>query len=145
MIEHQILPRFPVNHTPHPKDPLERGSMINLNDIPYRHTAFLLHPPSPLIGEMGGSAKLVFDRRLRRVWVIVLLAMQVFVQTRLRLLSPTSLGGYCFAQIGCLGLYPNSSPTGVSDEFGCLGLYPNSSQTVSSTSLGLFCWLSWAW
>ena len=43
--------------------------MINLNDIPYRHTAFLLHPPSPLIGEMGGSAKLVFDRRLRRVWL----------------------------------------------------------------------------
>ena len=30
--------------------------MINLNDIPYRHTAFLLHPPSPLIGEMGGLA-----------------------------------------------------------------------------------------
>ena len=55
------------------EDPLERRSMINLNDIPYRHTAFLLHPPSPLIGEMGG----VLQTRLRFGWLFCWLRLLV--------------------------------------------------------------------
>jgi len=103
--------------------------MINLNDIPYRHTAFLLHPPSPLIGEMGGSAKLVSDWCLRRVWVFR--ALSKLVSDR------------CLRRVWLFRALSKLVSDGVLDEFGVI-LLVKLGLVVSLGFVGLLA-VTWFW